>query len=98
MFEVLREEVVEAHSGLTVHGGGDVGVSVGGLLDGGVPEHLRDQLQLLLVLEHKSSEGVPKIVKANIRQASTLEKRLIGTAVQVVAAHYGAGGGREDKS
>jgi hypothetical protein len=30
--EVLREEVVEAHSGLAVHGGGDVGVGVGGLL------------------------------------------------------------------
>ena len=26
LLEVLREEVVEAHSGLTVHGGGDVSV------------------------------------------------------------------------
>ena len=42
--KVLGEEVVEAHSGLTVHGGGDVDVGVGGLLDRGVPEHLRDQL------------------------------------------------------
>ena len=44
--EVLQEEVVEAHGGLAVHGGGDVGVGVGGLLHRGVPQHLRDQLQL----------------------------------------------------
>ena len=29
--EVPREEVVEAHGGLVVYGGGDVGVGVGGL-------------------------------------------------------------------
>jgi hypothetical protein len=40
--EVLREEVVEAHSGLTVHSGGDVGVGIGGLFHGGVPQHLGD--------------------------------------------------------
>ena len=39
--EVLGEEVIEAHGGLAVHSGGDVGVGVGGLLDGGVPEHDR---------------------------------------------------------
>jgi hypothetical protein len=31
--KVPREEIVEAHDGLAVHGGGDVGVGVGGLLD-----------------------------------------------------------------
>ena len=46
--KVPREEVVEAHGGLAVHGGGDVGVGVGGLLHGGVSQHLRDQLQLPL--------------------------------------------------
>lgn len=56
--EVLREEVVQTHGRLAVHGGGDVSVGVGGLLDGGVPEHLRDQLQLLPVLEHERGEGV----------------------------------------
>ena len=30
----------------------------GSLLDGGVPEHLGDQLQLLSVLEHERGEGV----------------------------------------
>ena len=35
--EVPREEIVEAHGGLAVHSGGDVGVGVGGLLHGGVP-------------------------------------------------------------
>ena len=58
--KVPREEVVEAHSSLTVHSVGDVGVGVGGLLYGGVPEHLRDQLQLFLVLEHECGESVPK--------------------------------------
>ncbi len=29
--EVPREEIVEAHGGLAVHGGGDVDVGVGGL-------------------------------------------------------------------
>jgi DNA-binding transcriptional LysR family regulator len=50
--EVPREEVVEAHGGLAVHGGADVGVGVGCLPHRGVPEHLRDQLQLLSILEH----------------------------------------------
>ena len=45
--EALREEVVEVHSGLAMHGGGDVGVGVGGLLHRSVSQHLRDQLQLL---------------------------------------------------
>lgn len=31
------EEVVEAHSGLTVRSGGDVNLDGGGPLDGGVP-------------------------------------------------------------
>ena len=37
--EVPREEIVEAHGGLAVHGGGDVRVGVGGSLYGGVSEH-----------------------------------------------------------
>src|SRR5215212_9155850 len=45
--EALREEVVEVHGGLAMHGGGDVGVGVGGLLHRSVSQHLRDQLQLL---------------------------------------------------
>ena len=55
--EVLREEIVEAHGRLAVHGGGDLGVGVGGLLHGSVPEHLRDQLQLLPVLGHERGEN-----------------------------------------
>ena len=38
--EVLREEVVEAQSGFTMHGGGAVGVGVGSLLRRSVPQHL----------------------------------------------------------
>jgi hypothetical protein len=38
--KVPREEVVKAHSGLAVHGGGDVGVGIGCLSHRGVPEHL----------------------------------------------------------
>ena len=84
--EVLREEIVEAHSGLAVHGGGDVGVGIGSLLHGGVPEHLRDQLQLLLVLKHERGKGVPEVVETNVRQTSALEERLVRAAVKVVAA------------
>jgi hypothetical protein len=45
--EVPQEEVVESHGGLAVHGGGDVGVGVGGLFYRGVSQHLRDQLEFL---------------------------------------------------
>jgi hypothetical protein len=37
----LREEVVEAHGGLTVHGGGDVGVGAASVPPGGI-EDLRN--------------------------------------------------------
>jgi hypothetical protein len=96
-FKVPREEIIEAHGGLAVHGGGDVGVGVGGLLHGGMPEHLRDELQLLPVLEHECGEGVPEVVESDVWQAGALQKRLVGTAVEVVATHYGAGRGREDE-
>ncbi len=45
--EALREEVVEVHGGLAMHGGRYVGVGVDGLPHRAVPEHLGDQLQLL---------------------------------------------------
>ena len=76
-FEMLREEVAQPHSGLAVHGGGDVGVGVGGLLHRGVSQHLRDQLQLLLVLEHERGEGVPEIVEPDVRQTGTPQKRFV---------------------
>src|SRR5829696_3794760 len=95
--KVPREEVVEAHGGLVVHGGGDVGVGIGCLPHRGVPEHLRDQLQLFLVLEHECGEGVPKVIEPDIRQACLLKQRLVGAAVEVVPAHNGAGSRREDK-
>src|SRR5215207_5343151 len=78
--EVLREEIVEAHGGLAMHGGGDVSVGVGGLLHGGMPEHLRDELQLLPVLEHECGKGVPEVVESDAWQAGALQKRLVGTA------------------
>ena len=93
--KVLGEEVVEAQSGLAVHGGGDVGVGIGCLPHRGVPKYLRDQLQLFLVLGHECGEGVPKVVEPDIRQARLLKQRLlVGAAVEVVAAHDGAYGGR----
>src|SRR5215213_4877897 len=64
--EMRGEEIVEAHGGLAVHGGGDVGVGVGGLLYGGMPEHLRDELQLLPVLKHECGEGVPEVVESDV--------------------------------
>ncbi len=97
-FEVVREEIIEAHDGLAVHGGGDVGIRVGSLLDGGVSEHLRDQLQLLPVLKHERGKGVPKIVEPNVRQTSFLQERFVGAAMEVVAAHDGSGRGREDEA
>src|SRR5215212_7345602 len=96
--KVPREEVVEAHGGLAVHGGGDVGVGVGCLPHRGVPEHLGDQLKLLLVLEHECGEGVPKVIESDIRQACLLKQRLVGAAVEVVTAHDGAGSRWEDES
>src|SRR5215203_5779546 len=96
--EVLREEIVEAHGGFAMHGGGDVSVGIGGLLHRGVPQHLRDELQLLPVLEHECGEGVPEVVESDVRQACLLEERLVGATVEVVAAHYCAGRGREDES
>ncbi len=51
-----------------------------------------DQLHLLAVLEHERGEGVPKVVESDIRQAGALEERLVGAAVEVVAAHDGADG------
>src|SRR5215218_1334627 len=81
-----------------MHGGGDVGVSVSGLLDGSVPQHLRDQLQLFLVLEYGCGEGVPKVVESDIRPACLLKQRLVGAAVEVVAAHDSAGSRREDEA
>ncbi len=76
-FEVLREEIIEAHGRRAVHGEGDVGVGVGGLLHGGVSQHLRDQLQLLPVLEHERGEGVPKVIEPDVRQASFLQERFV---------------------
>ena len=51
-----------------------------------------DQVHLLAVLEHERGEGVPKVVESDIRQAGALEERLVGAAVEVVAAHDGADG------
>ena len=79
--EALREVVVEAHGRLAMHGGGDVGVSVGCLPHRGVPEHLRDQLQLLPVLEHERGEGVPKVVEPDVQQTGPPQKRFVGVAV-----------------
>ena len=96
--KALREEVVEAHGCLAMHGGGDVGVGVGGLLHRSVPQHLRDQLQLLPVLEHERGEGVPKVVEPDVRQTGPPRKRFVGAAVEVVVAHDGADSGGEDES
>ena len=77
-----REEVVEAHGGLAVHGGGDVGVGIGCLPHRGVPEHLRDQFQLFLVLEDESSEGVPK------KRVKPLSPERIGGKTSPARAQY----------
>ena len=74
--EVLREEIVEAHGGLAMHGGGDVSVGVGGLLHRSVLQHLRDQLQLLPILEHESGEGVPEVIESDVGQIGAIEERL----------------------
>jgi hypothetical protein len=66
--EMPREEIVESHGGFAVHGGGDVSVGAGGLFYGGVSQHLRDQLELLLVLEHEGGKGVPEVVETNVFQ------------------------------
>jgi hypothetical protein len=74
------------------------GVGVSRLLHGGVPEHLRNELQLLSVLEHERGEGVSQIVEPDVRQTSFLQKRFVGAAVEVVAAHDGSDGRGEDES
>ncbi len=78
--KVPREEIVEAHGGLTVHGGGDVSVGVSGLLHGGVSEHLRDELQLLPVLEYQGGKSMPEVVEPDVRQTGALEERFVGAA------------------
>jgi hypothetical protein len=94
----LRQHRFHRLGGGVLHVSKDVRVGVEGDGCGGVPEHLGDQLQLLAVLEHECGKGVPKVVESDIRQACALEERLVGAAVEVVAAHDGADSGREDES
>jgi chorismate mutase len=81
--EVLREEVIEAEVGLTMYGGGDVSVGVGSLLDGGGPEHLRDELQLLPVLKPSRRSAIDPLLQM-LRIAGALYRDLGNRTLDVV--------------
>ena len=51
-------------------------VRIHGLVDGGVPRHLLNYLEVYAFAEQQGDGRVPKVVKANLRQPGALQEGL----------------------
>ena len=88
----LGHEISHSFRCLILHLAGGVGVGSEGKACVIVAQHTGDRLDVHSVLQGQSSEGVPKIMEADMLQSSILEDLLVELYHGVRVVHLSCGG------
>ena len=94
----LTEHLLQGLNRLLLHVREQVRVDVQGDADGGVSEHLGDDLGVDVLREQQRGAGMAEVVKANLWQPRVLQERLEGAVAEVRGVYDGLGLGGEDQA